>query len=227
MGLFNKQAQNVVLSEKEKLLKRYNGACMNILLVVIFSAVNVGLLIFGSDSYFLFSASIPYYLPMFGMLYTGKYPAEFYDESWAGFEFFGEGFYTATIVIAAVIIALYLLCFFLSKKKGYGWLIVAIILFALDTAAMFYLVGFSSESIIDILFHGWVIVSLASGISAGKKLKNISDEEAFFGAANPAYQYNPQMGYPENPQQEIPYVNNNAAPNEDTSPEAVQKNIEQ
>ena len=62
MALFNKQTQPVALTDEQKLLKRYNGARSNILLVVAFTLVNSILLIAGSDSYFLFSAAVPYYI---------------------------------------------------------------------------------------------------------------------------------------------------------------------
>ena len=198
MGLFNKQAQNVVLSEKEKLLKRYNGACMNILLVVIFSAVNVGLLIFGSDSYFLFSAAIPYYMTLFGLLYTGRMPAEWYE----GVEFQPDpdSVLYIYLAIAVVIVALYAFMWFMSKKHGYGWLIAALLLFIADTFAMFYFTGFSADMIMDFVFHAWVLVSLCSGIIAAINLKKLPEEEPYLAQEGQTYSYIPQ--------QEIPVENN-------------------
>ena len=42
---------------------------------------------------------------------------------------------------------------------------------------MFALMGFSVDSIIDILFHAWVIFSLISGIVSYNKLKKLPVEE--------------------------------------------------
>lgn len=56
-----------------------------------------------------------------------------------------------------------------------AWLIVALVLFALDTLMML-LGGIGLDSIVDILFHGWVIISLSMGISAHFKLKKLPEE---------------------------------------------------
>ena len=68
------------LSQREQLTNKYMGARHNLLLVVIFTAVNIGLLVAQSNSYFLFSASIPYYLVDLGMYLCGKYPMEYYAD---------------------------------------------------------------------------------------------------------------------------------------------------
>ena len=176
MAFFNKQAQQAELSERDKLLKRYNGARSNIMLVVVFSLVNVFLLATGSDTYFLFSASIPYYITFFGLMYTGKMPADFYEGA-EGFEPLDGSFFVIAVVLAAVVIGLYALSWFLSKKHGYGWVVFSLIFFVIDTFAMFYLAGFSSDMLFDFVFHIWVVVSLFSGVMAAIKIKDLPEEE--------------------------------------------------
>ena len=177
MALFKKPSvQGAPISPQQSLLQRYNGSRNNLLLVVAFTLVNMVLLIAGSSSYFLFSASIPYYLTFFGMLYTGKMPADYYYE-WTDFEPAATSFLVIMIAISVILTAVYALCWFLSKKRGFGWLVFALISFVVDTIFMFVFVGFSADMIIDVVFHVWVIISLASGISAAVKLTKLPPEE--------------------------------------------------
>lgn len=194
MGLFNKKTQNQNMTEGQKLTARYNSARHNILLVIAFTLINSVLLFTGSDSYFLFSAAIPYYMTLFGLLYTGRMPAEWYE----GVEFQPEPDMVLYIylAIAVVIIALYALMWFLSKKHGYGWLIAALLFFVADTFAMFSLTGFSADMILDFVFHIWVLVSLTSGIIAAINLKKLPEEEPYFAQEGQAYSYIPQAEMP-------------------------------
>ena len=167
-------------TERERLTRKYQNARHNILLVLVFTLINIVLLVSNSNSYFLFSAAIPYYSAVFGMIFTGKYPAEYYTGELAGVEFLGNGFFVATLVFAAVILVLYLLSWILSKKPRVGWMIFALVFFILDTGVMLLISGISADMIMDIVFHGWVIVSLISGISAYFKLKQLPEEEEPF-----------------------------------------------
>lgn len=168
------------ITERERLTRKYQNARHNILLVLVFTLINIVLLVSNSNSYFLFSAAIPYYSAVFGMIFTGKYPAEYYTGELAGVEFLGNGFFVATLVFAAVILVLYLLSWILSKKPRVGWMILALVLFIKDTGVMLLISGISADMIMDIVFHGWVIVSLISGISAYFKLKQLPEEEEPF-----------------------------------------------
>ncbi len=178
MGLFNKKTteQQTPLSPQAALLQRYNSARNNLLLVVAFSLVNMVMIIAGSSSYFLFSASVPYYLTFFGMLYTGKLPADYYVGA-TDFEPFPTSFLTTMAVISVVIVGIYALCWFMSKKHGFGWLIFSLISFAIDTIFMFVIVGVSADMILDIVFHIWVLISLCSGVAAAVKLNKLPPEE--------------------------------------------------
>ncbi len=190
MALF-KNTKNQNMTERQKLTARYNGARSNILLVIAFTLVNSVLLVAGSDSYFLFSAAIPYYLTLFGFLYTGRMPDDYYV-GWDDFSPVADSFLIVTVVAAVVIVALYALMWFLSKKHGYGWLVAALLLFVADTFAMFYFTGFSVDMIMDFVFHAWVLVSLTSGIIAAINLKKLPEEEPYLAQEGQTYSYIPQ-----------------------------------
>lgn len=177
MGLFKKDENQEVqpVSQRQKLEGRYASARHNILLVLLFTAVNIILLVANSNTYFLFSAFVPYAIVDLAMLFCGKYPAEFYGDL-SEYEFFGTPVLVIAVVIAAVVCGLYLLCWLLSKKGRVAWLIVALSLFVLDTLLML-LNGIDAERIIDVIFHGWVILSLSMGVAARFKLKKLPEEE--------------------------------------------------
>jgi len=161
------------INERALLERKFETARGNILLVIVMTIVNVLLLVLNANTYFLFSAYIPFILADCGMYFCGLYPEEIYTGEMAGVEFLPKAFLVIMLVIVAVILALYFLSWLLSKKQKKGWLVFALIFFTLDTLAMFGLNGFVADSIIDYAIHIWVIVSLVSGISALSKLKKL------------------------------------------------------
>ena len=99
----------------------YQAARGNLLLMLIFSAVNVAFAAFGVDIYFLFSDYLAYMLAL-----TGRVFLEYTD----------EGLYLAVGLASAVLVLVpYLLCWIFSKKRR-GWMIAALVLFAVDTGAL-------------------------------------------------------------------------------------------
>lgn len=177
MGLFNKNQnqQAQPFSQRQQMERRYASARMNLLWVVLFTAINIVLLVSNSYTYFLFSAFIPYAIVDYGMIVCGKYPADFYGDL-SQYQFFDTTVLVVLIAVAAVICVLYLLCWIFSKKRRVAWLIIGLVFFALDTVFML-LGGISADRILDIVFHGWVIISLIGGIIAHFKLKKLPAEE--------------------------------------------------
>ncbi len=149
----------------------FRNSRFNLLLLIAFTLVNIILLVTGSDMYFLFSATVPYYLAIFGLLWTGHLPDVVPEGQ--EIQYLSDSFLIVTLVIAAVILLLYLLFFFLSKKHP-AFLIAALVFFAIDCVYMLYTVfstGFEVSSLIDIAFHGLVLYYLISGVIASRKLK--------------------------------------------------------
>lgn len=164
-------------SNKQLLETRYNNSRTNLLIVVVFTVINLILLVMQSNVYFLFSAFIPYALTDVGMALSGMYPMEYYGEDFSDMAFLDSSIFALLFGIAVIITILYLISWFFSKNNRYGWMIFALIIFAIDTVGMFTLIGFQIDSIIDIVFHVWVIVSLALGINAASKLKNLPEDK--------------------------------------------------
>lgn len=162
----------LIKQEKARLEGKYKSSRFNLLLVIVFTVINIVLLVTNSNSYFLFSATVPYFVADLGMLLSGMYPEEYYIE----LEFtptLGTEVFIFLLSVAAVMLIFYLICFLLSKERKVGWLIAALVFFSIDTAACLFLYGF--EGILDIAFHAWVIFDLASGIKAHNDLKKLPE----------------------------------------------------
>ena len=157
--------------------QNYKISRMNLLIVTAITAINLILLITNSNSYFLFSAFIPYFIAGTGMMLCGHFPEDYYTDDLAGMTFLDDSFFVITLLIAIVLTLLYLLAWVMSSKNRVGWLIFALVLFGLDTLGMFLINGLALADILDVLFHGWVIYYLIMGIMAHKNLKNLPPEE--------------------------------------------------
>ena len=107
------------------------------------------------------------------MYLCGKYPAEYYEGNISDYSFFGNGLFAVLVGIAFLSLALYLLCWFMAKKRKVGWLIVALVFFAIDTIVFFWWYGFATDMILDLLFHIWVAYYLVMGITGHFKLKKL------------------------------------------------------
>lgn len=175
MGFFKNRQSEQNIPVRQQLEMKYVGARRDILLVLGFTIINIFLLVTNSNTYFLFSAYVPYVIADFAMFFCGKYPVEYYEGY--VFDFYGDGVFALMLVIAAVILVMYLLSWFFSNKGRVGWLIFALALFALDSAGMVLLGGISMDNVFDIVFHVWFMVSLIGGVSAHYKLKKLPPEE--------------------------------------------------
>lgn len=137
MGLFGNTQQG--LTPEEKCIKNLNVSRYNILIVIALTLVNLIFLLVGSDTYFLFSASVPYYIVGITQAISPVATA-------------------FATVFAVAVLAAYFLCF-LFGKKHMGWLIAALALFAIDTVFYLYLLVFlylpniSEETLISILIE--------------------------------------------------------------------------
>ena len=142
-------------TDVEKKLKNSRG---NLLAVVLFSAVNAVSALSGSGIGFFFAAVIPTILVEVGQMV----PA-----------------YSAICTVAALtIIAFYFVCYLLSKKNR-AFLIVALILFSIDTLLLLLtlFLGIDFMTIVNLGFHAWVLSYLMAGVKAWTDLQKKRYEE--------------------------------------------------
>lgn len=166
------KSKNANQNSREGLLRSISGGRSSLLLILVFTVINLVFILLDVDRYFLFSASVPYYLTSLGKALDNGFTNGAWDIN---------GTFTITaLVISIVILAVYLLCWLLSKKKT-GWLTVALILFILDTVALalftFALYDNPMVNLVDFLLHAWAIWELGKGSRAGAKLKTLPPEE--------------------------------------------------
>lgn len=187
-NLFTSQ-KNMAATPREVLEAKYNNSIVNLLLVVAFSTINVVLLVVNANSYFLFSAFVPYFIADLGMYYSGSYPDDYYYDV-PDMEFTDKSFLIICLAVAVTVILLYLLSWFFARKKKVGWLIFASVLFCIDTVAMFIITGINADMIMDIVFHAWVLFSLINGVVTFFRLKKLPVEEVIYGYEEEAEEVN-------------------------------------
>ena len=132
--------------------------------MIVFSAVNVILTVLDTGISFLFSATLPMLFAEFGQSMAAEFGLQLYFRLGMG--------------AAIIIIIIFSACYLLSKKYKV-LILVALILFVIDTVALGWLLslGFDAGMIIDIVFHLWVLFSLYNGVSAWKNLKKFNNDE--------------------------------------------------
>ena len=159
-------------NSREYLLRQVANGRYSLILIVILTVVNLVMAILDTNTYFLFSASVPYYLVFLGMAIENG----FVDGAW---NVKGSLTYTG-LVIAVVIVAVYLLCWLMSKKRS-GWLTAALVLFIIDTVALvgiaFALYESPTTKLVDFLLHIWAIVELVQAVRGSKKLLELPPTE--------------------------------------------------
>ena len=135
--------------------KQYHTSRAEFLLVLIFTLVNFFLLIFNTDTYFLFSLFSVNILSQTAFLYGMP----------------------ALYAICAVIFAAFVACYIFSKKN-FVLYIVGFALFCIDTIVMVFFCMLDSELFLqlsmDLIFHILLLVYFIMGIVAGINLKKYS-----------------------------------------------------
>ena len=160
-----KRNENVVEKGSEAYFQRQVAMGRSaLLLVVALTVLNLGLLFSGANTYLLFSASGPYYL---AILARGM--------DLAAYGSVNHGYTWAALAVGAVVLGLYLLCWYLSRKQ-HSWLVAGLVFFLLDTICLVLLCRFVFgeylSSVMDFLMHGWVIYELVIAIRAARRLND-------------------------------------------------------
>lgn len=164
--------------------QRYRGNYLSARIFILLSAlvtlVNTLSAVFSEGleyTYYIIGSSLSFFFVDLGMFLCGKYPSELYVGPYAGMKFLGDGFFAAMIAISAVIVLALALAFFLSSRRV-GWLIFAEVFYGIDTLSIFILSDLqSSDVLLEILAHAFVIVMVAIGIRAHYKLRAMPTEE--------------------------------------------------
>lgn len=172
---------NLFMSRRKQrtlLEQKYTRARMNLLVVIVFTFVNMALLGLQTGFYFPFSIFLPYFLMDMGMFLCGYYPPEAY-EGLEDMVFSDQSVFVTYLIVAIVIALCALIIFFLSGKNRVSGLTSALVFIGLDTGAILLFEGISLYSILDHFFHAWIICELVMGIKAGNELKALNTKKRF------------------------------------------------
>lgn len=148
--------------------ERYRGARNNLLLLIVFTAINLLMPLLGIDRQYFFSASFPT-----TVYWWGDYAAA--DLGMPALRYGAMG-------IALGCVGLYLLCWLLSKKRR-GFMTAALVLFGLDCLSLageFVIFELHYSMIINVLFHLWVLWGLIQGVRAASELKKLETAQMIF-----------------------------------------------
>lgn len=194
LGKTKAESYAITTSKNEK---NYNAALLDLLIIVAFTVINIVLAFINADTYFLLSAYIPYALVSVGMYTTGRFPAKYYEDDIV-YDFADTSFLVKMVIAAAVILAIYLVCWYFAHKKKVGGLIAATVLFTIDTVFMFAVTGITADRLFDLILHVLIEATLIYGIVCFKKMKKerLEAEEAAMYEA--AYASSPDDAYQEN-----------------------------
>ena len=132
----------------------------NLLIALVFTAINLLLLATQSDVYFLFSATIPYFIL-------------------AVAQEMGSDFFVTGLIISTAALGVYFASWYLSKRHRY-FMLIALIIFIFDTLLLLSFLAVSEldlSYIIEIAFHIWVLYYLFTGVKAWKALRGIEISE--------------------------------------------------
>lgn len=143
--------------------QRYNQSRVDLLIVIIASIVNIALVAFEAGYMLLFSASIPYYAVGYGLILS--------------YELYSPAFLVIGVCVALIVLGLYFVCWLLSKKNSV-WMIVALVLFALDSVVL-VAISISAEDFsgtMDLIFHAFILFHLSTGVYNGHKLKTLPED---------------------------------------------------
>ena len=168
---------DVQLSPREEIENKFKSARYNLLLAVIVTAINIFLLLIGTDYYFLFSITVPYVLVSVGMYLCGMFPSEYYDEFTSELVPLDRSVFIVLLVFSLVLLSVYFISWLLSAKYKTAFFILPLVLFAGDTLLALSYYGLSFDCLIEMLFHVWILYYLITGIIASRKLKNLPEDE--------------------------------------------------
>ncbi len=157
------------------LMNKYKSARFDLLLISLFSIINILFAAFGGQTYFLFCAMVPYFLIIVGLELTGSFDKEYYGDSYDTYQFLDKPFLYVMLVIALLIVGIYLLMWFLSKDFKVGFLTTSLVMFAIDTLFTFTF-QLTFDTIFSIVIHIFAIVGLINGVIAGHRLKKLLPE---------------------------------------------------
>lgn len=182
LSLFSNRSD---LPVRMQLDMKHRNARVSLLVVVAFTFINMMLRVSQTTGYFLFSANLPFFLTDVGMYFGGIYDNP--TEAWlnAGFGMHGERFFYGMLAVAILIVAAYFVLWLLSARDSILPMLIATVLFGVDTlflvgATVFGLSDLSSDFVIDLLLHAYVLYALIDGTLARRRYLALPEDAPIY-----------------------------------------------
>lgn len=174
----NHPPKTIAMSQNET---KYKNMRLMLLMTFILSALNCLTLILADFMFYLTA-----YTPLVFIVSGAELAAQ------AG----SVLFYAVGAVFAFVLLVPFLLCYIFSKKYV-GWMIAGLVLFSADTLLLLLdvVTAFNSTLFICLIFHAYIIWTLALGVKYGlavKKERAAMTDTSWDGAVEPVATYVPQ-----------------------------------
>jgi hypothetical protein len=165
------QNQQMSREELTKAALQFRSARHNLLVVVVFTVVNLILFSTGADNNFLFSAPVPQFV-----LYSFMLEAAVLEEAGTP----NNALATIGFVAALLLTGVYFMISMLSQKVRM-LILFALIFFSFETFLLFsafLLTGnFYISDILTIAFCSWILFYLINGTRAWRKLRGFTNSE--------------------------------------------------
>lgn len=206
---------NKPIKTKEMYQRDLLTSRMTLLLAVIFTVVNLVMVLFDDSTGFLFSAAIPHYTSFFfafncGILSEAYYESYYavyedgkYAETWREtFPFLDPSiFWTVFAISILIIVGMFVVWFFSKKHRVCS--VITLAFYIVDTVFLLgaaFLLGMGGFSLImQLLFHIWIVYYAVLSVKAWKGLDTAptaADMAARAGYGQAAYGANPYVGSP-------------------------------
>ncbi len=152
------------MTQKQRYIRQIISGRSNLMMMMILTGVNILLYTLKTSISFPFSAFLPQLSLLLGVLNYGE---------------------TGSVLILllglggfVIMAGTYILCY-VKTKTNYNWFKTALVLFAIDTIAYLYfmLPAMDITTIINMLFHVWLLYYLVIAVDAGSKLKKLLIKE--------------------------------------------------
>ena len=161
------------IKTKEMFARDLKISNVNLLMMILCSLVNIVMIIANADTSFPFSASVPMYLTMLFSELCGMRSDEFYElnygADWKSYEFMSSGVFWGVVAFSVIIVGVYALLWYFSKKKKVFTTILTV-LYAIDSFALLgfntVVYAFNGSAIIEFAFHAWVFYYLILALKA-------------------------------------------------------------
>lgn len=145
-----KEKTPVDKNSREFLVIQRDSSRLMILITIIFTVLNMVLLLCNANRFYLFAATLPYYTAWFGVLFDGG----------------SVGSSTIAMLVLSLIFLAVFLMGWLYSKKSQGWVRAMLVAYIVDTVALlaiFFAFRMAVGSILDIAIHVvliWEMVNL-------------------------------------------------------------------